>query len=311
MADLMIDIEYAEWLKDLKDQIKRSQIKAAITVNSQLILLYWDLGRQIVEKQETAKWGSGFIEQLSKDLKKEFPDMTGFSKSNLKNCRLFYKFYSVPLKSQQAVGFLDQNRTNTVTITKKKHDSIENIFRQQLVGELEVNIISLIPWGHHIKIIEKTKNIDEAIFYVKQTCENNWSRAVLEYQIETNLYKRQGKAITNFKLTLPEPESDLANEVIKSEYNFEFLHLSNKAKETDLEKALVQHMAEFLMELGKGFAYMGRQFPIRVGETDFRIDLLFYHTKLRCYNVADISDVHLWRSEIASTIMCLCQEKLL
>ena len=230
MADLMIDIEYAEWLKDLKDQIKRSQIKVAMTVNSQLILLYWDLGRQIVEKQETAKWGSGFIEQLSKDLKKEFPNMTGFSRANLFYIKKFYLYY-LPLitdisKVQQVAGIFDKPDSLIVQQLAGQLYQIDTKDVMSDNGIFNTNKLFFIPWFHHVKIMDKVKNLSEAMFYVNQIIENNWSRAVLEYQIETNLYKRQGKAITNFKLTLPEPESDLANEVIKSEYNFEFLHLS-------------------------------------------------------------------------------------
>ena len=167
-------------------------------------------------------------------------------------------------------------------------DKQPNIIRQQAVDELTGNKILMIPWGHHVVIIDKIKNIPEALFYIEKTIENNWSRAVLEYHILANLYKTQGKAITNFKLTLPEPDSDLAISHMKSEYNFEFLQMSNKAKESELEKGLINHIRDFLLELGKGFAYMGSQFPIKVGKSDFKIDLLFYHTILSCYVVIEL-----------------------
>jgi len=159
----------------------------------------------------------------------------------------------------------------------------ENIIWKQLVSKL-----ALIPWGHHIKIMQKTKDLKQAIFYISKTIENNWSRAVLEYQIETGLCGRQGKAVTNFDLTLPAPQSDLANEMMKDPYNFDFLCLSEKVKETDLEKALVRHISQFLPELGIGFAYMGRQFSLKVGEDDYRTDLLFYHARLKCYVIIEL-----------------------
>jgi len=294
----MIGSEYKEWLSELKSQIKRTQIKASVSVNSQLIMLYWDLGRQITEKQETAKWGSGFIEQLSRDLRVEFPEMSGLSLTNLKYCKQFYIFY-LPLLdenqiNQQLVGELQRvENTNVIkspqVVGELQHVKDSNVIKSpQVVGEINKTAILLIPWGHHRLILNRCKNIPQALFYISKTIENTWSRSVLEYQIETNLYKRQGKATTNFKLTMPEPESDLANEIMKSEYNFEFLRMTDKVKEADLEKALIQHMAQFLTELGKGFAYMGRQYPIKVGTKDFKIDLLFYHTKLKCYIVIEL-----------------------
>jgi predicted nuclease of restriction endonuclease-like (RecB) superfamily len=250
--------DYKDWISTLKSNIKQRQIKAALAVNSELIQLYWELGYQIVEKQENAKWGSGFIDHLSKDLKAEFPEMGGFSVSNLKYCRQFYLFYfEYFLKSQQAVGELN-------------------------------NFLFHIPWGHHILIFQKIKEQQNAIFYIQQTLENNWSRAILEYQIETKLHKRQGKAITNFEHTLPSPESDLAQQLIKDPYNFEFLTLTKAAKEQDLERELIANISKFLLELGKGFAYLGNQFPLKVGNKDYRLDLLFYHIHLKRYIVIEL-----------------------
>ncbi len=290
MAEQIINPDYRNWLVDLKTKIKQSQIKAALAVNSQLIMLYWDLGKEIVEKQQNAKWGTGFIDQLSKDLINEFPEIKGFSSKNLRTCRLFFEFYSESLIWKQLVSKLENTE---IERTKKS---------QQLVGELQItknsiwqqpvsklqNQLFYIPWGHHILIIQKIKDITEAIYYVQQTIENNWSRAVLEMQIETKLFNRQGKAITNFKETLPEIESDLANALLKDPYNFDFLTFGKKIKERDLEKQLIGNISSFLLELGKGFAYMGRQFLINVGGKEFRTDLLFYHTKLQCYIVIEL-----------------------
>ena len=282
--------EYRDWLHDLKQQIKAGQMKAALSVNSQMIMLYWDMGRQIAEKQEKSQWGGFFIEQLSEDLRKEFPDMTGFSRTNLFRMKRFYQFYSPALLHSelipQAGGQLEDGGQELVPQAGGQLQAIENKYDINL-AQLVPNLLS-IPWRHNVSIIEKVSDLPQALFYISKTIENNWSRSVLEYQIETNLYGRQGKAVTNFNLTLPAPQSDLANAILKEPYNFDFLRLSEKVKETDLEKALVQHISQFLPELGIGFAYMGRQFTLKVGEDDYRTDLLFYHTKLKCYVIIEL-----------------------
>ena len=286
MTDVIKHSQYRDWLHDLKQQIKTGQIKAALSVNSQMMMLYWDLGRQIAEKQEKAQWGSGFIEQLSKDLKEEFPEMKGFSFTNLHYCRRFYKFYSQKAEcDNRVVSILPQVDEYFQTLENKN-----NIILPQVGGNMKqlVSLIVSIPWGHQKLLIDKCESIKQALFYIDKTIENNWSRAVLEYQIETNLYGRQGKAVTNFNLTLPSPQSDLANEIMKDPYNFDFLRLSHKVKETELEKALVQHISHFLPELGIGFAYLGRQFNIKVGNDDYRTDLLFYHTRLKAYIIIEL-----------------------
>jgi len=297
MNDVIKLPEYRDWLRDLKQQIKTGQIKAKLSVNSQMIMLYWDLGRQIVEKQENAKWGSGFIEQLGKDLMEEFPDMTGFSAKNLRYMRVFYTFYSRNQICAQVVRKLQDAEYEIVDFSKQTVLNLENptiaqpvqqFNQEDIISEQVVRKLISVPWGHHILILKKVKDLKQAIFYIDKTIENNWSRAVLEYQIESNLYGRQGKAVTNFSLTLPEPQSDLANEIMKDPYNFDFLRLSEKVKETDLEKALVEHISHFLPELGIGFAYMGRQFLFKVGKKDYRTDLLFYHTRLKCYVVIEL-----------------------
>jgi predicted nuclease of restriction endonuclease-like (RecB) superfamily len=275
MNESILNSDYRNWLIELKSTIKQSQIKAALSVNSELIQLYWNLGRQLVEKQENTYWGSGFIDQLSKDLKEEFPEMKGFSRSNLFAIKKFYLFYNQStLIVQQPVGQLESGLV------------------RQVGGELNnsyiLELCLKIPWKHNVLIIERIKDSKEVVFYLEQTIANNWSSTVLEYQIETDLYNRQGKAVTNFKTTLPEVESDLANALLKDPYNFDFLTLSKKVKEQELEEKLVLHITQFLLELGKGFAYMGRQFLIVVGGKEFRTDLLFYHTKLKCYVVIEL-----------------------
>jgi predicted nuclease of restriction endonuclease-like (RecB) superfamily len=253
------DIDYSHWLTDIKSRIRHSQIKAAVKVNAALLHLYWGLGQDIVLRQLESAWGSGFFERLSKDLKSEFPHLKGFSYSNLKYCKQFYLFY---------------NQDNTI--------------RQQVVGELEEHLIFKIPWGHHIQIFSKTKSVPQALFYVQKTIENGWSRAVLMHFLEAGLYEAQGKALNNFARLLPEPQSDLAAEIVKDPYNFDFITLTEPYRERELEDALTANITKFLVELGQGFAYVGRQVPVKIGETERYIDLLFYHLELRCYIVIEL-----------------------
>ncbi len=256
-SNLVFDKEYKAWLTDLKEKVRNTQIKTALSVNAELLNLYWSIGADIVEKQKKAKWGEGLIDRLSKDLATEFPDMKGFSRSNLMYIKKCYLFFS---QSDQ--------------------------FVQQLVGQ-----ITRIPWGHNIAIITKCKNIKEALFYVQNTLNHNWSRSVLVHQIESGLYKREGKAVTNFSATLPKLHSDLAHQTLKDPYIFDFLSMSVDYNERDLEKGLIEHLKNFLLELGAGFAFIGRQVPVQVGDREFFIDLLFYHTRLHCYVVIELKTV--------------------
>ena len=256
--------EYITWVKELKSLIQKTQIKASLAVNSELIGLYWNIGKSISEKIKRNKWGSSVVEELSKDLKTEFPNQKGFSRSNLFSMRKFYEFYS------------------------KSNIEIEKI--QQLVGQ--------IPWGQNVVIISKSKSIEEALFYASKTIENNWSRSVLTHQIELDFFSRKGKAITNFKTTLPEPHSELAQETLKDPYKFDFLTLQEKALEKDIENQLTTHITSFLLELGKGFSFVGQQVPIKVDNQDFYIDLLFYHIKLKCYVVIELKAIE-FKAEFA------------
>ena len=271
--------EYKEWLSNLKSKIRSTQIKTALAVNAGLIGFYWELGKMISEKQTV--WGSKFIEQLSKDLKAEFPGMEGFSRRNLFNTVQFYSFYSIV---QQPVGQIVQQVVaqlpNGSKTTNEKSQQAVDLNWQQLVAK--------IPWGHNILIFSKSVDINEAWFYIQKTIEDGWSRAVLTLQIESGLYQRQGKAITNFKKTLPDISSDLAHQLLKDPYQFDFLTLTENYKEHELENALVENITKFLLELGSGFAYVGKQVPMQVGEKEFAIDLLFYHLKLRAYVVIEL-----------------------
>ncbi|NQZ31710.1 MAG: DUF1016 domain-containing protein [Oceanospirillaceae bacterium] len=248
------DSSYNKWLTTLKERFKRTQLKAAVQVNSQLLAFYWELGQDIVERQQASTWGTGFLKQLSKDLSAEFPTIKGFSERNLGLIRQWYSYWSAePAISQQAVAQLQA-----------------------------------IPWGHNQHIINKCQNRPEALYYVSNTLEHGWSRSVLAYQIDSGLYAREGKAISNFSNTLPQVQSDLAQQTLKDPYVFDFLTLSKDFSERELEQSLIDHITQFLLELGAGFAYMGRQYPLKVGERDFYIDLLFYHARLHCYVVIEL-----------------------
>ena len=258
--------EYKSWIIELKQKIRRCQIKAAIKVNTELLKLYWQMGKDINEKSLVAKWGAGFFDKLSRDLKTEFPDMTGFSVTNLKYIKRFYLFY---------------NQSDII------RQQLADEFRQQAVDDFELPIFK-IPWFHHIYIISKCKTIKEALFYVNQTIENGWSRSVLEHNIDSELYKRKNNAISNFSKALPDTQSDLANQILKDPYNFDFLTMSRDYCEKELEGALIHNITNFLVELGKGFAYVGKQVPLEVGGKTFFPDLLFYHLELRCFIVVEL-----------------------
>jgi predicted nuclease of restriction endonuclease-like (RecB) superfamily len=241
---------YADWLTELKVKIHNAQQRATLAVNRELVLLYWQIGRDILERQANQGWGAKVIERLARDLLTAFPTMKGFSRSNLLYMRAFAEAWPDAQIVQQAVGQL--------------------------------------PWGHNLVLLTKLKDSQERLAYAKKTLENGWSRSVLNIHIETRLLQRQGNAITNFEQCLPKPDSDLARESIKDPYRFDFLGLTDEAQEREIEGALVQHVTQFLLELGAGFAFVGRQVHIEVGGDDFFIDLLFYHLKLRCYVVIEL-----------------------
>ena len=212
-----ITAEYKNWITEVKAKVRSSQIKAALAVNSELIRFYWDLGRMITEMQTRFHWGDKVIERASKDLKEEFPDVNGLSSRNLKYCRQFYQFY-------------------------------QSSFGQQPVAQLSNDLLDKVPWGHNILIFTKSRNLIEAKFYIGQTIENNWSRDTLALQLKSRLHERSGKAITNFKHTLPNPVSDLAQQTLKDPYVFDFLSMTTPYKERDIENQLIQHITKFLLE---------------------------------------------------------------
>ena len=272
---LSINKEYAEWLKSLSQRFRQSQIKAAVKVNSELLKFYWSLGQDIVERGFENTYGSEFFKNLSLDLQEEFPNTKGFSPTNLGYIKRFYILYSNAMKiSPQVEG---------------KSPQISNISNYpQVGGNSELPIFS-VPWGHHKLLIDKfLKAPEKVLFYVQKTVENNWSRTVLDWQIDSNLYERQGKAISNFKRTLPTPQSDLAQQITKDPYVIDIMGVRQEMQERELEEHLDSHISKYLLELGKGFTYYGHQVHLRVGNEDFYIDQLFYHVRLHCYVVIEL-----------------------
>ncbi len=263
----ILDKDYKEWVKDLALRYRNSQIKAAVKVNTELLRYNWLLGRDIVEMNVEQRWGESVITQLSKDLRHALPGVQGLSKSNIYYCKKFYLLYNKEEQLfQQSVGNIRSEP-----------------FFQQLAG------IFKIPWGHHCVIMDKAKgNIDKALFYVRQTIENGWSRAMLLNFIGTDMYERQGKALTNFKHTLPDANSELAQEMTKDPYNFAFTGITKPYNERILKDALLHNITRFLTELGTGFAYVGKEYRLQVGETENFIDLLFYNLNLSCYVVIEV-----------------------
>ena len=279
-----INKDYAAWIGELKLRIRQSQIKAAVKVNTELLQLYWQLGRDIVEKQKNAKWGDGFLKQLSQDLSAEFPEMKGFSLRNIERIRKWYIAYKdvFPIATQPVPQLEGSSKTAQVVSQFQTEDVSQVVTRQ-----IRQDFFS-VPWGHHILIMQRCKDMDMALFYIQQTVENNWSRTVLDWQIDSNLYERKGKAISNFKRTLPTPQSDLAQQITKDPYVIDIMGVRQEMQERELEEHLDSHISKYLLELGKGFTYYGHQVPLRVGNDDFYIDQLFYHVRLHCYVVIEL-----------------------
>ena len=252
MNSVVSDVSYSSWLADLKQRIQSAQQRAFLSANRELVLLYWQIGRDILVKQGLQGWGAKVVDRLAHDLTAAFPDMKGFSRRNLLYMRSFAEQWP------------------------------EAEFVQQAVAQ--------IPWGHNIQICTKCSSVAEARCYIEQTLEQGWSRDVLALQLKSNLYARAGKAVTNFSRTLPLPQSDLAQQTLKDPYTFDFMAMTAPYNEIDVERQLTQHITQFLLELGKGFAFIGRQYHLEVAGNDYYIDLLFYHVTLKCYVVVELKN---------------------
>lgn len=276
MTDILtgaeFDGKYKKWISEVSNRFKASQIKASIKVNDEMLRFYWLLGQDIEMMKKNVSWGSNVYQKISKDLVEELPEIKSFSPRNLQYMNQFYRLYS------------------DVKITHQLDAQIfENGVTPQVGAQIDKNIIFMIPWGHHKVIMDKCKDDQEkALFFVQKTLENNWSRAVLLNFLDTKLFDRQGKAVTNFELTLPSARSDLAQELTKDPYNFDFITLTQNYNEKELKDALMDNITAFLLELGSGFAFVGREYRIEIGNTENFIDMLFYNIKLHCYVVVEV-----------------------
>lgn len=281
----ILDQDYSLWIQDLSKRYRRSQVKASIKVNVEMLKFYWSLGRDIVAMKAESRWGSKFFKNLSKDLKEANQKATCFSEGNLKYMKNFYCMYQPYFEIGQQVADQFQNGKNTQQLVKQNS---KNKFGQQLADQIWKDIIS-IPWGHHMLLIDKfLSNPEKAMFYVHQTVENGWSRNMLLNFIGTRLYERQGKALTNFKQALPSEDSDLAQELTKDPYCFGFTGITKPYNERILKDALLNNITTFLTELGTGFAYVGKEYRLKIGKKENFIDLLFYNLNLSCYIVIEV-----------------------
>lgn len=296
------DSNYVQWIADIKSRYRSSQIKAAIKVNTALLEFYWSVGRDLVALKAEERWGSGIVKQFALDMRNAFPDAKGFSDTNVKYMKRWYLFYYEQLvENQQSVGLLadskEQQPVDQLLMDKKSHqlgDQIEVTEKGHQLGDiLEMpDTFGLVPWKQHILIISMSQSVDEALFYINQVIKGNWSRARLETEIHRNLYRRQGAAISNFSAMLPTTQGQLAQEILKDPYNISFLGRKDVQDEKELEDLLEHNITRFLLELGQGFAYVGRQMELQMpgGQTYFP-DLVFYHIHLKCYVVVELKVV--------------------
>ncbi len=272
--DVKLDEEYTQWLNEIKARYRNAQIKAAVKVNAEQLLFNWQLGQDLVIRKAEERWGSGIVEQVSLDLQAEFPGSKGFSTTNLWYMKQWYQFYAAAIpKLQQLVGELQR--------TEESQDQ----------GIDLPGVFMCVPWGHHIQILSKCKNIDEAIFYIVHCASEGWSRQALMNCIKADYYHTSGGAITNFSEILPTPQRELAQAITKDTYDFGFISLPKGYEEKELETELEKHLTRFLLELGSGFAYLGRQKQILVAGKTRKIDMLFFHIPLNCYIVVELKAV--------------------
>lgn len=275
---------YGNLLSEIKTRIRHAQVKATLSANAEMIAMYWDVGRMIYERQQHEGWGTGVIPRLAKDIRNELPKVKGFSERNIGYMIRFAREYGDPVILQQAVAKLQQPENKDVLKVP------------QAVGQLPVNehsvivqrLVAQIPWGHNILLMERVKDLSGRFWYMEQTIQNGWSRDTLGLMIKSSAHLRQGKAVSNFSLTLPDPQSDLARQSLKDPYIFDFLTLTEPFNEREMETELIKHLEKFLLELGAGFSFVGRQYQLTISDKDFYIDLLFYHLKLRCFIVIEL-----------------------
>ena len=276
--------EYAATLNALKERIHAGRLRAALAVNREVIDLYWSIGKTITERQQAERWGNSVVARLAADLRDAFPDMKGFSPANIWRMRAFYLAWpslniEAPILAQGVRELSEEGQGSTVASPT-----------DQAAAEL-AQVVRELPWGHNVDLVQKVKAPEKRLWYAQMARRHGWARSILTMQIETDLYGRQGKAVSNFKATLPSIDSDLATQTMKDPYNFDFLGLAQDAHERDIENAMLAHIKRFLLELGEGFAFVGQQYKVTIGESDFYIDLLFYHITLRCYVAVELKAV--------------------
>ena len=296
--DVNIDKDYMQWLGELKARYRSAQAKAAVRINAEQLVFNWELGRDLVVKKAEQRWGAGVVEQVSLDLQAAFPESKGFSTTNLWYMKQWYSFYSeASEKLHQLDGELQSSENKDDTKLPQAAGEVQNEILPQATGEMVESgepfpkIFAFVPWGHHREILSKSKTIEEALFYILKTIDGNWSRNTLMNCIKADLYHTQGGAITNFFKQLPSPQSELAQAITKDTYDFGFVSLAEGYKEEALETELEAQLTRFLLELGTGFAYLGRQKQILVAGKTRKLDMLFFHIPLNCYVVVELKAV--------------------
>ena len=297
---MLADKEYVEWLADLKRRYRQSQLRAAVKANNEILEYYWNLGRDIVAKKAESKWGSGFFNQLSLDMRAMFPGEKGFSSANLRYMKRWFEFYYQRIVNlHQAGEKIVQRPIEEIGMENRQQPADEirhqvgDIIVHQAGEKLEMPaVFGIVPWKHHVHIFTKSQSLDEALFYINKVATEGWSRALLEHHIAAHLFESQGSAITNFDATLPTSQIEEAKQLLKKEYDLSFITVEAVKEEKDLENALAKNVTEFLLELGQGFAYLGRQKELRIDEeTVFFPDLLFYHIPQHRYIIVELKAV--------------------
>ena len=293
--DVHLDSDYVQWIQDIKERFRGAQIKAAVKVNSEQLLFNWQLGRDLVLRKSEEKWGKGIVEQLSLDLQQEFPEVRGFSARNLWNMKKWYSFYALARTSDNLIRTVDDklklNSTKLQQIGAEIQENNEEELHQVGAEMSFPSFFGFVPWRHHVEIVSKCNSVEEALFYLQRTIEEGWSRNALIDCIKADLYHNMGVANTNFAEKLPGIQGKIAQEIVKDTYDFSFISLPREYDETALEEALEQNITRFLLELGTGFAFIGRQKEIVVSGKTRKIDMLFYHIRLKCYIVVELKAV--------------------
>lgn len=291
--DISADSDYTKWVCDIKRRFRNTQIRAAVKVNSEQLFFNWALGRDLVERKAEERWGKGIVEQLSLDLQAEFPNVKGFSARNLWNMKKWYSFYNEDPGTREKLSAInDREMTRGIKLHQLGAEISEDEKLHQPGAELQFpSIFGFVPWRHHVEIITKCNSVDEALFYIRKTVEEGLSRNALQNCMQADLYRSAGNAVTNFTEKLPGAQGKLANEIVKDTYDLSFISLPPEYDEEALEDALEKNITRFLLELGTGFAFVGRQKEIIVSGKTRKIDMLFYHIRLRCYVVVELKVV--------------------